>query len=227
MTRTVTLLFAGMLLMTGIRMAGADVIIYDAGGPNQNSFYFGDTTYPYTAAADSFTLQDGASTVTDAHWWGACVTSDGTNTCPAGDFTLGFYTDDAGVPGSLIQSYSVGNANQTATGNFIGVGADFTEYSYAAVFAPLVLTPGENYWFAVSNTTDWPTVAWGMEGTGSPFGGGHYQYSADEAAWTAVNEDLAFNLTAGSTIPEPTTLSLFGLSAIVAVLRHRYGKPRV
>ena len=201
--------FVALAVVGGAKAAAADPIVYDGGAPNQYTIYFADQSDPYTADAESFVLQPGQTTVTDAHWWGGCLSAE----CSPGDFTISFYNDNAGAIGSLIQSYSVGNANPIATGLLI----DFVpEYSYDVTFAPLVLSAGIPYWFAISNST--AGLAWGQETTGGA--GGHWQYVTG-TGWTAQPDDLAFYLTGTSAVPEPATLALLGIGGIVATLRRR------
>ena len=209
-------LAAILLIAFGASQAGA-AVIYDGGAPNLGNVYLADTSYSFTTAAEDFVLPLGATTVTDAHWWGACF--GGGTTCPAGNFVIGFYNDAAGAPGSLIQQYSVGNANQKATGKFI-FNTIFAEYAYSADFAPLVLAPATKYWFTVSNTTTTGQV-WGMETTGP---GSHQQFLTG-TGWTLGENSLAFNLTNDhASIPEPASLALLSLGLVgLGALRRRKG----
>ena len=56
-----------------VASAAHAAVIYDGGGPDQNTAYYAEASYPFTEAAKSFTLTVGANTVGDAHWWGAVV----------------------------------------------------------------------------------------------------------------------------------------------------------
>ncbi len=208
---------AALCLAIFLGSAWADPVIYNGGSPDLSTIYFADANYGFTTDAVPFMLTAGSSTVTDAQWWGGCYPE---GTCPSGNFTIGFYTDNAGAPDTLIASYAVGNANQTATGNFIGgvlLGVD--EYVYTANFGPLALTPSTTYFFAVENNTG-ETDTWGMETTDET--GGHEQYLT--GVWTSQSADLAFNLSGTTAVPEPTSLLLLGtgLSALgLAAWRRR------
>ncbi|KFB68944.1 PEP-CTERM sorting domain-containing protein [Candidatus Accumulibacter vicinus] len=208
-------LAAILLIAFGASQAGA-AVIYDGGAPNLGNVYLADTSFTFTTAAEDFVLKPGATTVTDAHWWGACF--GGSNSCPAGNFVIGFYNDDTGAPGSLIKQYIVGNANQTATGNFI---FSATEYAYSADFGPLALAAATKYWFTVSNTT--LRELWGMETTGP---GSHRQFrTGTGTGWTLQDQNLAFNLTNDrASIPEPASFALLSLGLVgLGALRRRKG----
>jgi hypothetical protein len=186
--------------------AWADNLIYNNGAPDQFGTYYADANSFFTMDASTFTLAAGSSTITDATWWGGCSPE---GTCPAADFTLSFYTDVAGAPGALIQSYSVGGANQTLTGNSIGcvIGGCFDEYIYTASFGPLTLAPGTTDFFAVGNNTG-EIDTWGQE-TANAFApsGSHYQFGG--GVWTPADSTLAFELS-GPAVPEPTSILLLG-----------------
>lgn len=209
-------------LAAGLAAAGNAhaTVIYDNGSPNQATFDFSDTSFAYTESADEFTLSAGSNTISGVNWWGACVSQNAPSpTCPAGAFTLYFYTDSSNTPGALITSYAVGNANQTATGKTVSLASG--EYSYSANIPDLALTAGTQYWLGISDTTTTDFI-WGWETTGSG-DNDHYQYLAG-TGWTAQIGELAFNLTgpAASAVPEPASLAMFGVGVLgLAAIRRR------
>jgi hypothetical protein len=151
------------------------------------------------------------TSVSDANWWGGCYPDKSCGSSP--NFVLSFYNDSVEGPGTLIASFNVGGANQTATGNQIG--GLFAEYSYSATFAPVTLTSGTQYWFGISGTTGAGTF--GVETTSTaPTGSQLFTYGIDTpGTWSPdESEHLAFQLTAG--VPEPSTwaMMLIGFASL-------------
>ncbi len=193
-------------------------MIYDGGAPDHVDGYFADANDTVTSqAAETFTLLAGANTIGDVHWWGGCFASG----CP-NDFTLFFYNDNAGLPGSLIASYAVGNANATATGSQYAGSVD--EYFYSTDISPLTLAAGTTYWLGITNTTGYGPVGWSWETSNEV--GTHANFLIDGTGWVSLTSDLAFNLTndsiSAAAIPEPASLALFGAGLLgLGALRRR------
>ncbi|HEX9169070.1 MAG TPA: PEPxxWA-CTERM sorting domain-containing protein, partial [Roseiarcus sp.] len=147
------------------------------------------------------------------------------------DFTVSFYTDSGGSgPATLITSFVVGAADQTATGNTIGSDPDFLEYSYSTSFALVTLTAGTTYWFTVQETAAEPSGTFGVETTSTaPAGSATYSMGIFPAppTWHFQPETLAFNLT--FTVPEPSTwaMMLLGFAGLGFLGYRRTVKARV
>jgi len=190
--------------------ARADTVVYNGGAPNQGGTTYAESTLSFVAAMN-FTLPSGVSSVSDANWWGGCYPSTTCGSSP--DFVLSFYQDSGtnSGPGTLITSFDVGGANQTATGNLIG--GSFDEYAYSATFAPVLLTPGTEYWFGITGTTG--AGQFGVEQTSSaPAGSQLYTLGIySSTVWHLEVEQGAFELTA---VPEPSTwaMMLLGFAGI-------------
>jgi len=209
-------------LAAGLLSAGSAgaAPIFDNGAPNQQELAYADTSYLYSIAADDFTLTAGNNTIGAVNWWGACTLNGGHCSGP-GSFTLYFYNNSAGAPGSLITSISVGNANQTLTG--ISIQNAYDEYSYSAIIPNLTLTAGTQYWLGISNTTS--GEQWGWEDS-HIIGNSHSLCPSCNSGWTLSVLELAFNLEGPtSTVPEPVTLSLFGVG-IAGAFAARRRKPK-
>lgn len=205
------------------RLAKADGIIYDGGGPGGFQGVGADTSSSYAAAAESFVLSPGATTITGAEWWGFCGLTDDL-ACPQGDFTIGFYTTTYGLggiaagPDSLIEQFNVGNANQTATGDSVYISP--LEYDYTATFSSVNLTAGTPYWFVISNSTDGAYWEWENATIDS---GWHSQSLG--FVWDRTPGTLAFNLTGPVGVPESSSMLLLGIGVMalagMGLLRRR------
>jgi hypothetical protein len=217
--RTLAAVVLGIAFVGASSTAHASAIIFDGGLPVHSFVYFADADYTFTEAAFPFSILPG-DTVARAEWWGGCFPSatkdpasppsgSGSNDCPSGDFTLKFYADGVGEPGALIQSFAVGSAGQTATGDAIGSGDFITEYFYSADFAPPPLLPFATYWFAISNNVSGTT--WGWESAGGEET--HLQFNQETPAWTSQLDSLAFRLRGPEVapVPEPGMISLLAV----------------
>jgi hypothetical protein len=171
------------------------VVVYEGGAPNQFGTYY---AFSPIIAAMSFSLAAGSNTVSGVNFWGGC--NDG-GTCGTANITLSFYNSVGGGPGSLIDSFNVGQANQTLTGLNISTPAvtPFAEYSYSATFAPQTFTAGVTYFIGISNGGTGPT--WGVENTSSP-ASVDFQSFDGGTTWTSAGTN-AFELTAA--VPETST----------------------
>ncbi len=202
--------FAATFMMAVALSPASAAVIYDGGGPDQGGQIYATGT---ASVAMSFTLAPGANVVTDAHWWGGCFPS---TTCgPSPNFTLGINADSGG-PGANVWFGNVGSANQMLTGKVIGppTAPQWDEYSYSATFAPLTLTPGTTYWFTLRQN-DVASPTWGAETTSTDaVGSASASYGIFDLSWTAIPENLAFELTGG--VPEPATwvMMLLGLAGL-------------
>ena len=96
--------------------ASADTVVYNGGSPDLRGTYHADSSFGF-ADYISFVLPPGVTSITDAEWWGGCYPSTVCGTSPS--FTISVLSNTDSGPGAVIATYSVGGADQTATGRTI------------------------------------------------------------------------------------------------------------
>ena len=121
----------------------------------------------FVKAYQSFSFVAGAI-VTDLHWVGNrfdVIESQGTITA----WTIEFWNDNAGVPGTLAQTavFSPALANETLLAVFGG----FTTYTYSVDILPWFLADaGVQYWVSVQPALEYPPgFGWCTAGAGSSY----------------------------------------------------------
>lgn len=209
--RAVGVALVGLLLSTP---ASAAPIFSRTPIPNTGGASDRDST---TRMADDFTLSSN-DTVRSVIWRG--LYTDGTPQA-VDDFNINFYSDSAGLPGALLQSFAVGNAvNRVDTGTMSAPCCSFFEYS-ADLGTGIALLASTTYHLSISNDTtsdvtgDW---LWAVEF----FAGGDVSFSFDSGAtWSkeAAMFPVAYFIldNANASVPEPSTglLLVGGLAALV------------
>lgn len=181
---------------------------YDPDSDNAfSSFYYPDGEGVHQSFADYY--WDGGFTITDFHWWGIdWGQMDG--------FVFQIYDQSpaGGLPGTLLyEEFVGGNANSTFVENNSQHGYDI--YSYWFDLATPFTPAGSGYlWFSVYAVSDYNWF-WAQGGE-DPFQYDWQYY--DLSTWQHFYEQdpdnydgLAFEITGRPTVPEPTTLALFGI----------------
>ncbi len=223
MARVRLVAFTALAIMAGLCGRAFATIIYDqpAASPvvsvRASQFITPPGAFNFQTF-DNFTLNANTSVV-DVHWQGAyfnaLIPPASTPAAPnATGFGVNFYSDNAGLPGGLLASYSFspGGANETFIGNQFAPNLNLTlaVFSYDVVLAmPFLANAGTSYWlsvFAFSPAPSTTEAQWGWVG-----GTGGNGTSVQNGA--VVNLDRAFALT----VPEPAALGFF-VGAVLTLL---------
>lgn len=115
--------------------------------------YYGYFSYSTSQLADDFSIASGGA-ISMVKWWGLYV-----NNTPSDNFTLRFYSNDSGLPGTnYLVDYNIGSsANRTDTGiNSTLHNKDIYEYTYNLP-ASFNASTGSTYWISILNGT---TLNW-------------------------------------------------------------------
>jgi len=210
MKKTLLILPMSMLMLLGTSSARAEVLFTDWTSLTQvGSGYLSlsNITTPvtsYQALANPFSTTDTA-TLTSID-----VVMDTRGGAP---ITLALASDSNGLPGSVLESWSL-----TLSGNTNAL------YSVTSLLNP-VLTAGTTYWLeALPGAND--NSGWGVTSFGHTIAVSH-----SAGIWTATTNEWesAFDVngTAASATPEPSTFAMFGGAGLLAItLRNRQRKTK-
>lgn len=199
-----------LVLVLAAGAAQADPVIWDNGGPTgffTSSQY--DTAYPFDSqVADDFMLTD-TMYVTDVHWHGGYWNGSPVEPIP---FNIMIYADNGGPgqPGTEIYGAYGVYPNYAADPNY----ANGFFYDID-LDVPFMAQGGTTYWLAIQAVVDFPPQ-WGWTSTfdglyGSPAVQGFPLLGMPY--WTALTEDMSFQLT--GVIPAPASIALLGLGALI------------
>jgi hypothetical protein len=165
----------------------------------------------YATTYDNFALASSTS-IGSLTWAG-----DFFNGSPAeiSAFTVSFYADNAGVPGSPLQTASIlGKANEIADGNDL-LGDPVFNYS-AALPTAFAANGGTTYWMSIVANVGYPPQ-WLWE---NATGGDGRAYQTFTAGQEVLPNDMTFSLISAATVetPEPGSLALLSGMALSGFL---------
>jgi len=185
--------------------AWADTVVYNGGSPDLGGTYYADSAYTASVYI-SFVLPAGVTSISDAEWWGGCYNLYTSGSCGSSpSFTISVLSSTGGAPGTVIATYAVGGADQTATGSSIVGPPAYAEYVYNAYFPVTSLTPGTTYFFEITGTTGTnENGEFGVETT-STAPAGVVAYQSFGGPPGLINAELALQLTS---VPEPSTWAM-------------------
>lgn len=153
-------------------------------------------------AYDNFTLSS-AATIGSVDFAGGTL-----GTPAATSFTISFYSDNAGLPGTLLSSTTVGAGSPV----YIGNDPQTAVYGYSASINPFSASAGTEYWLSIVDNDPLNLWAWEM-GTGGDSREVSINSSGDV---DSEAYDLAFSLNTPAATPEPSGLVLLGTSLLGA-----------
>ena len=154
------------------------------------------------------------SKVDQVQWWGEPRPR--TN-----DFTFAFYADNGGLPGSLLLSTDGHGLISTPTS------PSYSHRMYTATLdTPFVVASGIKYWFSVFDQG--PKSQWGWLTAIDDSGTTHaYTLVPPGDSW-AIDNGFALAYRLITSVPEPSTLVLFGMAGLIggSLDRFRHRSPR-
>jgi hypothetical protein len=163
---------------------------------------------------------DGSFSITDFHWWGIPY-----GTVPG--FRFEIWSDDGtGLPGTNVYFENIiGDAGATAVGDQVS-GLDV--YKYGFDLATPFSGPGGKYWFSVVGLGQ---ENWFWALSGSRQFNDDLQYVGTIGGTIVLGNpyenDFAFEISSGSSVvPEPATMTLFGLGLLGSALAARRSKKK-
>jgi hypothetical protein len=203
--------FTAFALAFGVISAHAQVVNQAWDGTGTAYASQNDTSGTYNNFAttyDDFTLSSD-TTLVGASWVGLYFSP--ATQAPISSFSIAFYQDNAGTPGSEIAVGSFNSFNETSLGTSTG----FPVFSYSVAFLPYTLSAGQYFFSVVANMPFPPEWGWATSTTGD---NGAYQNFFGTGSPIYTNN--AFSLQ--QAVPEPSSFALLGVGVLgLGLLKRR------
>lgn len=213
---------AAMMLVPALQ---ADVFYSHPYDPNSTDAVASDNYTGQYSFADYY--WDGGGSITDFHWWGAVASPFGGNGYIDG-FQVEIWSHDGTLDRpdqQLYSEYFAGDAGAT----FVESNANYSYdvYKYGVdLSTPFTPTASGYLWFSVWAHVNYSSQWYWALGNGDPYNG-DMAFIASGEYWAPISnvvgdQGFAFELSDdGSTVPEPTTLALFGFGLVGLAMRKR------
>ena len=211
---------AALVGATFCAQASASII---SQAPNQNNGYLSDPGFPQSMA-DSFVIGREGLPWELLTWYG--IYFDTNSPTAVDNFTINIFSDDLGIPGNSTQ-FTVSGVD----GNRVDTGLDTSfsdEYQYTFDLGGLNLAAG-TYWIEIYNSAVNPSGDFWYWSTAdldlvNGIAGSAFASQAPGVNWINFSgADLAFSIDSftSPTIPEPTSLMIFGSIAGIGLMVRR------
>lgn len=202
--------------------AVAGPIIYTQPFDASGSFYASQNdTGPgangnFATVYDNFSFST-AQSITDVHWTGTYFNPPVQG--PITRFTVAFYGDAGGQPGTALRTETFGG---TAGETFVNANNGFPVFTYSVDLSSAFQVAGNTtYWLSIVPDLAFPPE-WGW---GSGTGGDGTSWQVFFGSGSPLSTDMAFDLTSKA-VPEPASVMLLAVACLAFGLARNPGRGR-
>lgn len=197
----VTFMLVGGFVLSPAIAAAAGTIAYEQSPGHFGGFLSDGQVF---AVADEFQLGQ-SQLISEITWWGGYASTN--LPAPSSDnFTIHLFSDTGGAPGTLLQSFHVGNnALRTATGDFVNPPDPFSgfegrpEFKYSFNLPTAVQAAANTrYWLTIINAPSSDSWVWEVSASLVNLG---VQRSFEGGPWEPYFDNTAFQLQAVEDTP--------------------------